>query len=174
MKIQLNKIWLSFAIRLLLVILFLSANSYANEIMHQQDDSIGKPVIESKALKLATFESPNEALIDVAMINRASISLFYSTVSVGFIQLQSSLNPISVYRLNEDRFRFSVLRSPFAGGSILLPFAVSFGSKEILEFERKYGALFFLPAYSLNPELNIALTDHFKIFANYSFDLVQD
>ena len=96
--------------------------------------------------------------------------------SVGnrFIEAYSATDPIDLYQLHENNFRFGVLRPSIAAGTLMTMLLIAYPSIEGMEFIRKYGLFFMVPAYILNPEIRLIPIEKLRIYSGYSYDLVHE
>lgn len=90
------------------------------------------------------------------------------------LELRSSTNPIDLYQLHPSDFRAGILSPVLFGFSFFVPFPVAYASSEAREAIRKYALLIMAPAYLLNPEIGLPLTDRFNLTAGYGFNLLHD
>jgi hypothetical protein len=112
--------------------------------------------------------------LEAAPFKRYQLSAIGGAFGNRFVGIYSALQPIEIYQLKREKFRYGILAPPVAGGSLFAVLAIGFTSMDGFNFTKKYASLLFLPAYLLNPEIRLTPIQQFQIYSGYTYDLVQD
>lgn len=108
------------------------------------------------------------------LVSHGELRLFGAGFGFKHLELHSITNPVDLYRLQPGNIRAGILSPVLFGISVFAPFPVAYASSEALAAVRKYGLLIMAPAYLLNPEIGLRLSDRFKLTTGYGFNLVHD